>query len=149
MKKLMNAAASFAAILPLCSAVLAAESPSMTGIVSAPTRDLKWVELPKSGGVKYANVRGNLVGNGPYEAFVLFPAGANNPYHYHSSAIPTVVLQGTFYAVVDGKRTEYPAGSFYDLPGKTPHYSGCLPGMDCLLFQYQNDHFDLVTQPEE
>ena len=149
MKKIGKVAMSFATMLPLSSAAFADEGPSMNGLISAPAHDLKWVELPKSGGVKYANVRGDLAGKGPYEAFVLFPAGANNPYHYHSVAIPTVVLQGTFYAVVDGKRTEYPAGSFYDLPGKKNHYSGCLSGMDCLLFQYQKDHFDLVPQPEK
>lgn len=135
---------SFAAMLLFSSAALAGE-----GIISAPTRDLKWLELSNSGGVKYANVRGNLNGKGPYEAFVLFPSGADNPYHYHSMALPTVVLQGTFYAVVDGKRSEYPAGSFYDLPAKISHLSGCVAGMDCLLFQYQNDHFDLVAQPEK
>ncbi|MBU3028778.1 hypothetical protein [Paracoccus marinaquae] len=59
------------------------------------------MELPNAGGVKYANLRGDLAGKGPYEAFVLFPAGADNPFHYHSQAIPTVVMQGTFYAVID------------------------------------------------
>ncbi|MEI2301023.1 cupin domain-containing protein [Ensifer sp. MJa1] len=149
MKKLLVVAAPFSAMLLLSSAALAGESSSVNGVISAPAADLKWVELPRSGGVKYANVRGDLTGKGPYEAFVLFPAGANNPYHNHSAAIPTVVIQGTFYAVVEGKRTEYPAGSFYDLPGKMNHYSGCLPGMDCLLFQYQKDHFDLVPQTEK
>jgi quercetin dioxygenase-like cupin family protein len=149
MKKFAGITMSFAAMLLVSSAALADESASTNGIVSVPTRDQKWVELPNAGGVKYANVRGDLAGKGPYEAFVLFPAGANNPYHYHSETIPTVVLQGTFYAIVDGKRTEYPAGSFYDLPAKKNHYSGCLPGMDCLLFQYQKDHFDLVPQKEK
>ncbi|MDB5767035.1 MAG: cupin [Collimonas fungivorans] len=113
-------------------------------LVSLPAADLKWVEIPGTGGIKYANVRGNLTGKGPYEAFVIFPAGKDNPFHTHSQNLPTVVLKGTFYAVIDGKRVEYPAGSFYNLPAKLPHYSGCNKGEDCLLFQYQADHFDLV-----
>lgn len=118
------------------------------GVVSFPVSDLQWTEIPDTGGVQYANVRGDLAGVGPYEAFVIFPAGADNPFHYHSEALPTVVMKGTFYAVIDGVRTEYPAGSFYDLPGKFEHFSGCADGSDCLLFQYQDGQFDLVPRDE-
>ena len=118
-------------------------------LISLPAADLKWNELPGSGGVKYANVRGNLAGKGPYEAFVIFPAGKNNPYHLHTQNLPTVVLKGTFYAIIDGKRTEYPAGSFYNLPANLHHFSGCTPAEDCLLFQYQANHFDLVPAAEK
>lgn len=128
----------------------AAESGSHTkhasALISLPAADLQWTEIPGSGGIKYANVRGSLTGKGPYEAFVIFPAGKDNPFHTHSQDLPTVVLKGTFYAVIDGKRVEYPAGSFYDLPARLPHYSGCNKGEDCLLFQYQTDHFDLLPQ---
>ncbi|MEM4989123.1 cupin domain-containing protein [Collimonas sp. H4R21] len=113
-------------------------------LTSLPVSDLTWTELPNSGGIKYANVYGNLTGKGPYEAFVIFPAGKDNPFHAHSQNLPTVVLKGIFYAIIDGKRVEYPAGSFYNLPAKLPHYSGCVKGEDCLLFQYQADYFDLV-----
>lgn len=118
-------------------------------LVSLPAAKLHWIELPGSGGVKYANVRGDLAGKGPYEAFVIFPAGKNNPYHLHTQNLPTVVLKGTFYAVIDGKRTEYPAGSFYNLPAKLRHFSGCTPAEDCLLFQYQADGFDLLPADEK
>lgn len=118
-------------------------------LISLPAANLKWTEIPETGGIKFANVRGNLAGKGPYEAFVIFPAGKDNPFHTHSQNLPTVVLKGTFYAVIDGKRTEYPAGSFYDLPAKLPHYSGCNKGEDCLLFQYQADHFDLVPMDQK
>ncbi|WP_307704238.1 cupin domain-containing protein [Variovorax paradoxus] len=78
-------------------------------------------------------------------AFVEFPAGKNNPPHFHTQSLPTVVLSGVFYAVFeDGKKVLYPAGSYYYIPGKLPHLSGCEPGANCVLFQYQNDHFDLV-----
>lgn len=117
-------------------------------IVSFTASELVWIEIPDSGGIRYANVRGDLAGDGPYEAFVLFPAGKDNPYHYHTRSIPTVVLKGTFYVVIDGQRTEYPAGSFYDLPGHLKHFSGCADGVDCLLFQYQDRGFDLVPQRE-
>ncbi|MFD0000449.1 hypothetical protein [Nocardia sp. NPDC127526] len=31
-----------------------------------------------------------------------------------------------------------------NLPADLPHFSGCAPGVDCLLFQYQSYQFDLV-----
>ncbi|MGW2370579.1 cupin domain-containing protein [Streptomyces sp. NPDC001667] len=120
----------------------AGETPSKP--LSFPAADLTWKELPDSGGVKYANVKGDLAGRGPYEAFVKFPAGKDNPMHHHSQNLPTVVLKGTFYAEIDGKRTRYPAGSYYKLPAGKPHLSGCEKGEECLLFQYQSDNFDLV-----
>lgn len=132
----------------ICSSQLMAQAAAPAApaakLISLPAADLKWTEIPDTGGIKFSNVRGNLAGKGPYEAFVIFPAGKDNPFHTHSQNLPTVVLKGTFYAVIDGKRIEYPAGSFYDLPAKLPHYSGCNKGEDCLLFQYQADHFDLV-----
>jgi quercetin dioxygenase-like cupin family protein len=123
-------------------------APAAALVRSFPAKNLKWIEIAGTGGIKYANVSGNLTGKGPYEAFVTFPAGKANPFHLHTQALPTVVMKGTFYAVIDGKRTEYPAGSFYRLPARLPHYSGCVDGEDCLLFQYQADHFDLVQLDE-
>ncbi|MEV7522310.1 cupin domain-containing protein [Streptomyces sp. NPDC091371] len=122
----------------------AAGKPAPSAFLSFPASGLTWKELPNSGGVKYANVRGDLAGSGSYEAFVSFPAGKDNPKHVHTQDLPTVVLKGTFYADIDGKRVQYPAGSYYSLPADKPHLSGCEKGEDCLLFQYQQDHFDLV-----
>lgn len=134
-----------AASATACAQADSAASPDPTGpAVSLPADDLTWRELPDTGGVRYANVRGDLAGDGPYAAFVEFPAGKDNPPHTHTSDLPTVVLAGTFYADFDGVRVEYPAGSFYELTADIPHRSGCLPGPACLLFQYQDDHFDLL-----
>ena len=126
----------------------AGKAAASEALVSLPAKDLKWREVPGTGGVRAANVRGDIIGKGPYEAFVEFPAGANNPHHFHTQALPTVVLSGVFYAIFeDGKKVQYPAGSYYYIPGKLPHFSGCEPGANCVLFQYQNDHFDLVPTP--
>jgi len=137
---------SIAAAVLATSSLIACAAGAADGLVSVPVSQLKWTELAGSGGIQYANVRGDLTGQNPYEAFVLFPAGRDNPTHHHSKSLPTVVIQGTFYAVIDGKRTEYPAGSFYDLPAGKIHESGCVAGMDCLLYQYQSSGFDFVTK---
>ena len=141
------------ATVTLLAATLSAIAPAIAAgkdkplpLVSAPTAALKWQEVPNSGGIRYANVRGDIFGKGPYDAFVLFPAGKHNDFHSHSANLPTVVLKGTFYADIDGKRTRFPAGSFYNLPASLPHESGCEKGEDCLLFQYQSNNFDIVPE---
>lgn len=141
---LFLAAALFSTQLFAQNATTGATHTTQDQLISLPAANLTWIEIPNTGGIKYANLRGNLTGKGPYEAFVRFPAGKDNPFHTHSQNLPTVVLKGTFYAIIDGKRVAYPAGSFYNLPANLPHYSGCAKGEDCLLFQYQADHFDLI-----
>jgi len=109
---------------------------------------LPWQEVAGThGAVSYANVEGDLFGTGPYSAFVKFRKGTDNGLHTHSQALPTVVLAGTFYAVIEGKRTDYPAGAFYKLPANLVHESGCSAAADCLLFQYQANAFDLLPSP--
>lgn len=135
-------------VFALCvSAAAWAYIPPPPGLISLPVSQLSWQELAGSGGIKFANVEGSLTGFGPYEAFVRFPGGRDNPYHIHTHVLPTVVLEGTFYATIDGKTVDYPPGSYYRLPAKREHFSGCRPGPDCLLFQYQDDRFDLVPKP--
>ncbi|QVM90753.1 cupin domain-containing protein [Pseudomonas entomophila] len=113
--------------------------------VSVPdSATLQWQEVSGTqGAVRYANVEGDLFGKGPYSAYVQFRKGTDNGLHTHSQTLPTVVLSGTFYAVIDGKRVEYPAGAYYKLPANLVHESGCTAAADCLLFQYQADAFDL------
>jgi len=115
-------------------------------LVSLPAADLHWQDVPgTNGAVSYANTQGNILshGEGFYSAFVRFKAGTDNGLHTHSQTLPTVVLSGTFYAIIDGKETLFPAGSFYNLPANLVHESGCKAGEDCLLFQYQPNNFDL------
>lgn len=57
------------------TASLAQAAAPQDGIVSFPAARLNWTELPNAGGIKYANVRGDLAGKGSYEAFMIFPAG--------------------------------------------------------------------------
>lgn len=115
-------------------------------LISVPdSAKLTWQEVPGTqGAVTYANVEGDIFGRGDYLAYVRFRKGTDNGLHLHSQTLPTVVLSGTFYAVIDGKRTEYPAGAFYRLPARLVHESGCTAAADCLLFQYQSDAFDLI-----
>lgn len=86
-------------------------------------------------------------GAGCYVALVRFKAGTDNGRHIHSDALPTFVHQGTFYTVINGRRDEYGPGDYYLLPAKLEHESGCKGPVDCVLFQFQSDGFDLLAPP--
>lgn len=133
------------ASLALGSLALTAQATDAQLISVPDSAALKWQEVADTqGAVSYANVNGDLFGHGPYSAYVKFRKGTDNGLHTHSQTLPTVVLSGTFYAVIDGQRVTYPAGAYYQLPAKLVHESGCTADADCLLFQYQADRFDLV-----
>ncbi|MDF9618379.1 cupin domain-containing protein [Pseudomonas entomophila] len=131
--------------------------------------DIGWRPVPASNGrVTYKNLNGDLGakitgnastpwrprGTGCYVALVRFKAGTDNGLHIHSDALPTFVHQGTFYTVIDGRRDEYGPGDYYLLPARRVHESGCKgptreqpTPVDCVLFQFQSDAFDMLAPP--
>ncbi|RWU25665.1 cupin [Pseudomonas alkylphenolica] len=143
--KTLNITLASLALAAFAAGAVAQSKPAADALVSYPKSALQWQDVPgTNGAVSYANTEGDLFGKGNYSAFVTFKAGTDNGLHTHSKNLPTVVLKGTFYAVIDKVRTEYPAGSYYNLPANLVHESGCTAAADCLLFQYQSDAFDLV-----
>ncbi|CAM5418610.1 hypothetical protein SAVIM338S_02276 [Streptomyces avidinii] len=112
-------------------------------MISLPSPALKWQKVPGNE-VQYANVSGDLLGQDAYQGFLRVPAGTDFGLHTHSADLSLVVLSGTFYAVIDGKRTEYPAGSFLRVPANLVCESGATKGGDCLVFQHQDKGFDLI-----
>ncbi|TFF41080.1 cupin domain-containing protein [Pseudomonas sp. RIT623] len=141
----MKALQTLVAGLTLGTLALTAQAHAESLISVPDSNTLKWQEVSGTqGAVSYANVEGDLFGKGPYSAYVKFKKGTDNGLHQHTETLPTFVIKGTFYAVIDGQRTEFPAGAYYKLPSKLVHESGCTAAEDCLLFQYQADQFDLV-----
>ncbi|MDG9876391.1 cupin domain-containing protein [Pseudomonas juntendi] len=139
----MKAVQAFIAALALGTLAVGANAAQPLVSVTDHTA-LNWQDVPNTNGaVSFANVEGDIFGKGPYSAYVKFNKGTDNGLHQHSQALPTVVLKGTFYAVIDGKRIEYPAGAYYNLPAGLIHESGCTAAADCLLFQHQAGAFDL------
>ncbi|MCY1412197.1 hypothetical protein D9M71_275960 [compost metagenome] len=108
----------FGLILTASATTVVAQSETEPeALISLPNAALQWQAVPNTNGaVTYANTEGDIFGKGDYSAFVTFKAGTDNGLHTHSQSLPTVVLKGTFYAVIDKVRTEYPAGSYYKLP---------------------------------
>ena len=105
--------------------------------------ELKWKDVPDSGGITVAEVWGSMA-KGAHGAFAKFPPGHENPLHTHSADIKVVVVSGTFtYGPEGGAVKRFGPGSYVMIPGGLKHTSGCDPGSPCLLFQEQPARFDL------
>jgi quercetin dioxygenase-like cupin family protein len=112
-------------------------------IVTMVPEDLKWVEVPKSGGVLVANVSGDIM-KGAYAAFAKIPAGQMHPLHTHSKDTKAVVVSGTFLLTAeDGVEKKIGPGGYFSVSGGLRHTSGCAAGAPCLLFQEGPGAFDM------
>jgi quercetin dioxygenase-like cupin family protein len=111
--------------------------------VAMSASDLKWVEVPNSGGVKSTVLWGDMA-TGAHGAMAKFPAGSKHPLHTHSNNIKVVVVSGTFtFGADEASSKEFGPGSYVMVPGKMKHVSGCTPAAECLLFQESPGKFDM------
>src|SRR5258705_7632971 len=80
-------------------------------MMSWTAEELKWVEVPKSNGVKMAVVWGNPK-KGAHRAFHKFPGGWEVGLHHHSSPLMFAVVAGTLVSTPkDGTAKELGVGS--------------------------------------
>jgi beta-alanine degradation protein BauB len=113
--------------------------------------DLKWVDVPESGGVQVANVSGDIM-KGAYSAFAKIPGGNVHPLHTHTKDVKTVVVSGTFLVGPEGgPEKSFGPGSYIMIPGGMKHTSACAQGPACVLFQEGPGKFDMkpVKPPAE
>ena len=89
---------------------------------------------PLGTGSQTAVLYGDPTKSGVYVTRVKIPAGEKNIPHWHPDELRTVtVLSGTFYfgageAWDESKMKQYPAGTFFSEPPKTPHYTWAKDG---------------------
>jgi quercetin dioxygenase-like cupin family protein len=116
---------------------------------STTPEELKWVDVPDSGGVQVANVAGDVM-KSAYSAFAKIPAGQMHPLHTHTSETKAVVVSGTFLLGPEGgPEKSLPPGSHFVVPGGLKHTSGCAAGTPCLLFQEGPAKFDMKPVVEK
>lgn len=109
-----------------------------------PMADLKWSELPNSGGVMRAALWGNP-DKGAYGAIYKFPAGATFPMHWHTNAMKVVVISGTWlYTPEGGEEHRLGPGSYLAFGPKDRHVSGPADNAECVFFIEQPGMFDMV-----
>ncbi len=106
--------------------------------------EIKWLEVPNSGGVTIAPTRGAMM-KGAYSAFMKFPAGSNQPLHTHTSDCAIVVVSGTYVYGADGQsERKLGPGSYLLIPGGMKHTNGCAAGSACVIFIEQPGKFDVI-----
>jgi quercetin dioxygenase-like cupin family protein len=111
--------------------------------------ELKWVDVPESGGVQVASVSGDVF-KGAYSAFAKIPAGQKHPLHTHTSETKLVVVSGTFLIGPEGgPEKKMGPGSYAVIPGGMKHTSSCAEGAPCLLFQEGPGKFDMKPVGEK
>ena len=125
-----------------CLGLAAAAASKKEATTFAPP-DLKWVEVPSSGGVQAAPLRGDMA-KGAHAVMVKFPAGAVHPLHTHTQGITIVTVSGTFtYGPEGGPEKSYGPGSYIMIPGGTRHTSGCTSAAPCVLYHEAPGKFDM------
>jgi quercetin dioxygenase-like cupin family protein len=121
---------------------LAAAAKGQKEATVMPAAELKWAEIPGSGGVRVARLWGDMA-KGPHGVMVNFPASTVHPLHFHSPDLKIVVVSGTFrYGPEGGPEKSYGPGSFITIPGDTKHTSGCTADAACILFHEGTGKFD-------
>ena len=121
-----------------------AQKKTMNAPVIWQAADLKWVEIPNTGGVMMAVLWGDP-DKGAYGALNKFPAGAKFPLHYHTNSMKVVLISGTWlYTPEGGKESRLGPGSYLSYGAKDRHLSGAAEGSECIFFLEQPGKFDMV-----
>jgi quercetin dioxygenase-like cupin family protein len=89
---------------------------------------LTWVEPPVLPGARLAVVQGDPSKDGPFTYRIKMPAGYKVPPHFHKAGENVTVLSGVFWMGLgekfdQGSGQELPAGGFFAVPPKHPHYA--------------------------
>ena len=121
-----------------------AQTKMMKGPVIWQAADLKWVEIPNTGGVQRAALWGDP-DKGAFGALFKFPAGAKFPLHYHTNPMKIVLISGTWlYTPEGGSEHRLGPGSYLSYGAKDRHMSGAAEGSECEFFIEQPGKFDMV-----
>ena len=108
---------------------LSAQALAQSGTIVVTPDQMKWAQAPKlPPGFQVVVLAGDPAKKGPYVMRVKLPPNAMIPPHMHSDTENITVLSGSF-GLAEGKTADkskgrmLPAGSFYRLPAKTPHFA--------------------------
>ena len=127
----------------LVACITAAVAADKTVCVAIAPSDLKWAEVPDTGGVRVATLWGDMH-KGPHGAMAQFPAGNMHPLHAHTATLKIVTISGNFlYGPEGGPEKTYAPGSYLMIPGGLKHTSGCTSEAPCVLFQEGSGKFDM------
>lgn len=121
-----------------------AKRPKMANEFTVWTPDeLKWVDNPDVKGGRVAVLWGDPK-TGAYGALQTWPGGTEVPLHWHTFNSRGVVVSGTMHInSAKGMDRDVPAGSYFNVPGRMKHASGCRAGAECTFFVEQPGKGDI------
>jgi quercetin dioxygenase-like cupin family protein len=87
------------------------------------------------GGPDYSTANGSVIeGERMMVALMRMPAGTGAEKHSHPNEQWIYILEGTFDAVIDGKKVVAPAGTILYIPSNVMHEGKATPDADVLFF---------------
>jgi len=115
--------------------------------------EVKWVDTGEPGkSPKFGLLSGDEK-KGPYLGLLQIPNGFTSPFHSHSGDYESVQIEGTSSHWLKGedgtKAKPMTPGSYWSMPGKLDHVSGCAKGKDCVVLLMQKTKFDFVPGKED
>ena len=120
-------------LVVLCGSCLSAAALADEGLKGLLPADIAWVQRRTSPDVFYASIYSDPAKAGPYAFRVRAQAGHQLAPHTHPDERTVTVLSGTYWSGVgatfaNDKLQAFPAGSFYVIPARVPHFSAVLEG---------------------
>jgi quercetin dioxygenase-like cupin family protein len=96
------------------------------------------------GGPDYSTANGSVVeGDRMMVALMRMPAGTGAERHSHPNEQWIYILEGTFNAIIGGKKIDAPAGTILYIPSNTMHEGKASPDSDVLFFTVKDTSHSL------
>jgi hypothetical protein len=118
------------------------EQPQQDALVLLTPNEIKWTPGSRPD-IANAPLWGDRT-KGPYGRFSRYDSGVHLALHYHTNELRGLIMSGTWVLqVAGGAAKELPAGSYFDVPGKTQHTDTCKTG-PCIVYLSNDAAPDLV-----
>ena len=105
--------------------------------------DISWKPTTRPGVTRAALWGDRTVA--PYGEFDRYEGGFHLPWHFHTNDLRGLIISGIWVLELRGQTAkELPTGSYFSVPGKTPHMDTCKAGSVCVLYLTGDQPLDLI-----
>ena len=119
------------------------QAPAQGTLVLLAPADIKWESTTRAD-IMRAPLWGDR-SKGPYGGFGRYDGGTQLPLHFHTNELRGLILSGIWILEVrGGPSKELPPGSYFSVPGRTPHVDTCKAGAACVVYLTGDLPADLI-----